>query len=74
MLVDDGAGLNLISLTVISKLQIGEYELEVTDTFQGVNPGRSHPKGKITLPVTFGGELNYQTEKIVFDVVDLPLP
>ena len=42
--------------------------------FQGVNPGRSHPKGKITLPVTFGGELNYRTEKIVFDVVDLPLP
>ena len=26
------------------------------------------------LPVIFGGELNYQTEKVVFDVVDLPLP
>ena len=26
------------------------------------------------LPVTFWGELNYRTEKIVFDVVDLPLP
>jgi hypothetical protein len=26
------------------------------------------------LPVTFGGELNYRTEKVVFDVVDLPLP
>ena len=74
MLVDGGAGLNLISPAVISKLQIGEEELEVTGTFQGVNPGRSHPKGKITLPVTFGGELNYRTERIVFDVVDLPLP
>ena len=42
--------------------------------FQGVNPGRSHPKGKITLLVTFGGELNYRTKKVVFDVVDLPLP
>ena len=41
--------------------------------FQGVNPGRSHPKGKITLPVTFGGEVNYRTERIVFDVVDFPL-
>ena len=61
MLVDSGDGLNLISPTVISKLQIAEAELEVTDTFQEVNPGRSHPKGKITLPVTFGGELNYQT-------------
>lgn len=45
-----------------------------TGTFQGVNPARSHPKGKITLPVTFGGELNYRTNKIVFDVVDIPLP
>ena len=26
------------------------------------------------MPVTFGGELNYRTENIVFDVVDLPLP
>ena len=42
--------------------------------FQGVNPGRSHPKGKIMLPVMFGRELNYWTKKIVFDVVDLPLP
>ena len=54
MLVDGGAGLNLISPAVISKLQIAEEELEVTGTFQGVNPGRSHPKGKITLPMTFG--------------------
>ena len=74
MLVDDGAGLNLISPKVISKLQIAEEELKVTGTFQGINPGRSRSKGKITLPVTFGGELNYRTEKIVFDVVKLPLP
>ena len=26
------------------------------------------------MPVTFGGELNYQTEKIVFHMVDLPMP
>src|SRR5215216_1598107 len=73
MLVDGGAGLNLISLAVINRLQIIKDELKATSTFQGVNPDRSHPKGKITLLVTFGGELNYQTEKIVFDVVDLPL-
>ena len=73
MLVDGGARLNLISPKVISKLQIAEEELKATNTFQGVNPGRSHPKGKITLPVTFEGEVNYRTEKVVFDVVDLPL-
>ena len=77
MLVDDGAGLNLISPKVISGLEIEEEELKelkVTGMFQGINPGRSHPKGKVMLHVTFGGELNYWTEKIVFDVVDLHLP
>src|SRR3990170_417245 len=74
MLVDGGAGLNLISSEVIKRLQIPDEELEKTGTFQGVNPGRSQPKGKITLPVMFGGEINYRTEKIVFDVVKIPLP
>jgi len=72
MLGDGGAGLNLISPKVIRKLQIAEEELKVTGTFQGINPDWSRPKEKITLPVTFGGELNYWTEKIVFDEVDLP--
>ena len=54
MLVDGGTGLKLISPAVISKLQIAEEELGVTGMFQGVNPGRSHPKGKITFSVTFG--------------------
>jgi hypothetical protein len=74
MLVDGGAGLNLISSAVLRKLLIPDGELEETGTFQGVNPGRSKPKGKITLPVTFGGELNYRTEKVTFDVADIPLP
>jgi hypothetical protein len=73
-LVDGGAGLNLISPDVIRRLQIPDGDLEETGTFQGVNPGRSQPTGKITLPVTFGTELNYRTEKVVFDVVKIPLP
>src|SRR6266536_2846589 len=44
MLVDGGAGLNLISPTVINKLQIAEDELKATGMFQGVNLDRSHPK------------------------------
>ena len=57
MLVDGGAGLNLISPVVIKRTQIPDGDLEETGTFQGVNPGRSQLKGKVTLPVTFGGEL-----------------
>ena len=74
MLVDGGAGLNLISPVVIKRLQIPDGDLKETGTFQGVNPGRSQPKGKVTLPVTFGGELNYRTEWIIFDVAEIPLP
>ena len=53
MLVDGGAGLNLISPAVIEKLQSPDGDHEETGTFQGVIPGRSQPKGKATLPVTF---------------------
>ena len=74
MLVDGGAGLNLLSPTVIEKLQVPDGDLEETGTFQGVNPGRNLPKGKVTLPVTFGGEVNYRTERMVFDVAEIPLP
>src|SRR3954465_15479857 len=74
MLVDGGAGLNLISSAVLRRLQVPDSELEETGTFQGINPGRSKPKGKITLPVTFGNELNFRTEKVTFDVADFPLP
>jgi hypothetical protein len=66
--------LNLISPDVIKRLQIPDKDLEETGTFQGINPGRNKPKGQITLPVTFGSDLNYQTEKIVFGVVKMPLP
>ena len=58
MLVDGGAWLNLISPNVLKKLQIPDKDLKRTGTFQGIKQGRSQPKGKITLPVTFGEELN----------------
>jgi hypothetical protein len=74
MLVDGGVGLNLISPDVIKKLQIPDGDLEETRTFQGINPGRSQPKGKNTLPVTFGGEFNYTTEKITIDVAKITKP
>ena len=41
ILVDGGAGLNLISPVVIKRLQIPDGDLEETGTFQGVNLGRS---------------------------------
>ena len=74
ILVDGGAGLNLVSPNVMKRLQIPDEDLEDTSTFQGINPGRSQPKGKVMLLDTFGGDLNYMMERIVFDVAEIPLP
>ena len=74
MLIDGGAGLNLISAKLMEKLQISEEQLCPTGPFQGVNPGTTQPRGKIVLPVTFGSRENYRTENVTFDVADIPLP
>ena len=74
MLVDGGAGLNLISATLMEKLQITEEQLKPTGPFQGVNPGTTQPRGKIVSPVTFGARENYRTENVTFNVADIPLP
>ncbi|KAI4975886.1 hypothetical protein ZWY2020_049493 [Hordeum vulgare] len=72
MLVDDGSGLNLISPDVLRRLQIPDEDREETGAFHGINHGKIQPKGKIMLPVTFGSDQNYRTEKVVFDVADNP--
>ena len=74
MLVDGGAGLNILSAKLVDKLQITEDQLAPTRSFLGVNPGATQPWGKIELPVTFGTKDNYRTENIIFDVADIALP
>ena len=39
MLVDGGAGLNILSAKLVDKLQITEVQLAPTKSFLGVNPG-----------------------------------
>ena len=74
MLVDGGAGLNLLSAKLLKKLQIPHSRLSPTGAFQGVNHGVTQPLGQITLPVTFGDRNNFRTENIAFGVADTPLP
>ena len=64
MLVDGGAGLNLISTDLLEKLQIPRERLAPTGSFQGINVGATQPLGKIALPVTFGTRKNYRTENV----------
>ena len=74
MLVDGGAGLNILLAKLVDKLQITEDQLAPTKSFLGVNLGATQPWGKIELPVTFGSKDNYRTENIIFDVADIALP
>ena len=43
MLVDGGAGLNLISAALLAKLQVSREQLVPTGSFQGINVGATHP-------------------------------
>lgn len=54
MLVDNGASLNLLSTTLVEKLQLPLEEMKPTVPFRGIDLGVVQPMGQITLPVTFG--------------------
>jgi hypothetical protein len=53
VLVDGGAGLNLLSLQVFHKMQVGERKLLPSMPFYGVTDGKMIPLGQVELPVTF---------------------
>ena len=74
MLIDGGAGLNVISYAAFKQLQISESKLTPSRPFSGVGPHPVFPLGSITLPVTFGTEENFRTESVQFDVAEVNLP
>ena len=74
VLIDGGAGLNVISYAAFKQLQIPESKLTPSRPFSGVGPHLVFPLGSITLPVTFGTEENFCTESVQFDVSEVNLP
>jgi hypothetical protein len=74
VLIDGGAGLNIISHAAFKRLQISESRLGPSRPFSGVGPQPVYPLGSIALPVTFGTEENFRTENVVFDVAEVNLP
>ena len=74
MLIDSGAGLNVISYAAFKQLQIPEFKLTPSRPFSEVGPHLVFPLGSITLPVTFGTEENFHTESVQFDVAEVNLP
>jgi hypothetical protein len=74
VLIDGGAGLNVISYAAFSQLQILGSRLGPSHPFSGVGAQPVYPLGSITLPVTFGIEENFRTENVQFDVAEVNLP
>jgi hypothetical protein len=73
-LIDEGAGLNMISIETFEQLQVPYDQLMPTRPFSGVTDGSTIPLGQVRLPVTFGTHKNYHTELIDFDVAHIGLP
>jgi hypothetical protein len=74
VLINGGAGLNVISHATFKQLQIPESQLGPSRPFSGLGPQPVCPLGSIALPVTFGTEENFRTENVVFDVAEVNLP
>jgi hypothetical protein len=74
VLIDGGAGLNVISHAAFRQLQIPGSRLGPSRPFSGVDPQPVYPLGSIALPVTFGTEENFRTENVQFDVAEVNLP
>jgi hypothetical protein len=74
VLIDGGAGLNVISYAVFKQLQIPESKLDPSRPFSGVGLHPVYLVGTISLPVTFGMEENFHIENVQFDVREVNLP
>jgi hypothetical protein len=74
VLIDGGAGLNVISHAAFKQLQIPGSRLGPSRPFSRVGPQPMYPLGSIALPVTFGTEENFRTENVQFDVAEVNLP
>jgi hypothetical protein len=64
VLIDGGAGLNVISHAAFRQLQVPGSWLGPSRPFSGVGSQPVYPLGSITLPVTFGMEENFRTENV----------
>jgi hypothetical protein len=76
VLIDGGAGLNIIFSEMLRKmgLDFAELTTPIGIPFYGIVPGKAAmPLGQITLLVMFGTQTNYQTEFIQFKVADFEI-
>jgi hypothetical protein len=74
ILIDGGAGLNVISYAAFKQLQILESKLDLSRPFSGVGPHPVYPVGTISVPVMFRTLENIRIENVQFDVMEVNIP
>jgi hypothetical protein len=74
VLIDGGAGPNVISHAAFRHLLVPGSRLGPSRPFSGVGSQPVYPLGSITLLVTFGTKENLHTENVQFDVSEVNLP
>jgi hypothetical protein len=71
-LIDGGSSLNIIFTETLCKMDFDFNKMTACDEpFYGVVPGKAtYPIGRVCLLVTFGTKENFQTEYLMFEVVN----
>ena len=74
VLMDSGSSLNLLYQDTVRKMGIDPSRIKPTrTTFKGVLPGvEANCIGSVTLEVVFGSPDNFQSEELIFDIVQVP--
>ena len=75
ILIDSRSSANIIFVNAFDQMKLFKNQLQPSDSpLIGFGGRRINALGKISLPVSFGGQENARIEYITFDVVDLYYP
>ena len=74
VLIDGGSELNVLYSWTYDAMGLSIATIRPTNApiFGVVPEVRVSPHGQITLPVTFGGQVNFRTKMLNFEIIDLP--